>query len=766
MFFIALEYRMDYDPREIAMLRQFIVEEEMKEAAMKPRKQRKSRKKEMEGGFLGSLAGLAARAATAASRAIPSATRVVAPAASRSSAIVPYSAARASASASRFTPAAARATIPTATTASRFGSLGSRLGLLGNVAGIALPIGLSIHQAVDYEKQKTLTAAQQAAFEAEQGRVNATALAEQQRQINAEVSYLQEQQRLARGEASALEEARLREARAFEDAQRQAAAEMVRQQQLEQQYQAQAETQYQDLLRQQQQQIEAQVRAQIAAFARASAAPAPAAPLPTRPPTTLPTPSRPPNAPASFAPAPPPTRQLTARERLRGMGMVGYGMVGAGNAWTDALKEWNAAQDFAGELYAIPRKGSEQMAEVREVLAANKKGPQKKKSDLDQKKKTDIVPETEDYLVLTQKEFINYLITNTTIDSEIRYKSFWENHQKDPEGPYRFPKHPDLYYNNPTFFQDLQKERKEREAKRGLPEVKSDASKAIKEYTDFLQEQIRNSSGKTMKGLSGDMTKAEIAELEEMEKELKEAGRALGKSPSQPEIKAFNAKQQRNLKAFKSKVSKRITDDYIKKDKLKKASDAAKGIVEKAPEIRETMFSSEDTMDLMNRLSGFTRKGPSVPAAKLDEMKRNASKAVDFIDEKDWRASFGYIDEREKPVGSRSMNQVTQLDPNISAQRGFSWLDDKYGSIYRTAVKKLRDVAEGRAKPINELTQKEYKEYTRLPFDDVKQMNQFFTDVLYADSVLYAMLQFNANKKKAPSTQSAFRDFKDWNKKN
>jgi hypothetical protein len=279
---------------------------------------------EMEGGFLGALvSGLAraipavARSATSAvSRAVPSLSRVGSTA-SRSTAIVPYSASRASAS-------LARASAPSLTsrlaTASRgFASRVPSASTLGNIAGIGLPIGLSVYQAVDYEKQKGLAEQQARQMQAETDK----ALAEQQRQVDAEVAFLNEQRRLAELEASALKEARDREASEWERMLAEQEAEQRRQAELEAQYQAEAQRQYEEMLMLQQQQIEEQIRRQLEGlFAPRPSAPAPSQPAPRPSQPSAPAPSQPsrPSQPSAPAPAPPssgatPPAGMTAKER-------------------------------------------------------------------------------------------------------------------------------------------------------------------------------------------------------------------------------------------------------------------------------------------------------------------------------------------------------------------------------------------------------------------------------------------------------------------
>ena len=131
---------------------------------------------------------------------------------------------------------------------------------------------------------------------------------------------------------------------------------------------------------------------------------------------------------------------------------------------------------------------------------------------------------------------------------------------------------------------------------------------------------------------------------------------------------------------------------------------------------------------------------------------------------RDWREKLQYFDERRLPLASRRhLNIITHLDPNIDKERGFEWLNDKYGKIYQTAVAKLQQIADGTVPSIDKMTPKQYKEFSKLPFNNAKEMNQFFIDVFFADQPVYHYLQYNSTRKKAPSYISAYRDFSEWN---
>lgn len=375
---------MPYDPNEVALLRQLIVEEQKK--SKKPRRGKgkcgKTRDDcecsddELEGGFIGALVGAVARAAvptlarvaTTASRGVSSVASRILPSASRSTAIVPYSAARAAANLSR--AAAPSLASRVASTAARTASR------VGNVASVGLPIGLSIYQAVDYEKQKKIAEGQAA----EADRLNRQALSENQRAVNAEVEYLKEQQRLVELDAKALEEERVRREDEYQRILADQEKERLRQAELERQYQAEAERQYQEMLAYNQRVIEEQIRQQMAAMRPSYSTPS-VPTQPTRPsaPTTQPfVPSQPTQPVAN--PVVDPTAGMTARQRAiylsqqrsqqRGRGK----MVGEGNAWIEALKDWNGAELHRGQMWCLPKKGSKQAKEVKKVMDKIKKG--------------------------------------------------------------------------------------------------------------------------------------------------------------------------------------------------------------------------------------------------------------------------------------------------------------------------------------------------------------------------------------------------------
>ena len=283
---------------------------------------------EMEGGFLGALASLGARlipslargASSAASRAASSAaSRAATAAASRSTALVPYNAATAARNAAAASRAATSASTAasSAARASMLSRLGTAASRFGTAASIGLPIGLSVYQAVDYEKGKEAQAQADALAE----RQAQEALALQTAQTTAELDRLSAEQKKAEAEYNALMEQRSRDAKEFEAAMRD--IELERQRQAE----ADEETARQVALFQEQQKKAmedaiARQAAQMAAYYANKFGPT----LPTQPsrqPTTPVTPARPP---PSTAPAPSMDESgLTARQRAALRQLRGYG---------------------------------------------------------------------------------------------------------------------------------------------------------------------------------------------------------------------------------------------------------------------------------------------------------------------------------------------------------------------------------------------------------------------------------------------------------
>jgi len=110
----------------------------------------------------------------------------------------------------------------------------------------------------------------------------------------------------------------------------------------------------------------------------------------------------------------------------------------------------------------------------------------------------------------------------------------------------------------------------------------------------------------------------------------------------------------------------------------------------------------------------------------------------------------------------QGVSEVSKLRPE-EIPYGFKWLKEKYGNLYHTAQEKANYInKEGRPS----FTDKEFKKFIHLDFDDTNQMKDFFKDILMADTQLYFLLSINANKSKAPSYTSSFREFEKWKKGN
>jgi hypothetical protein len=404
---------MPYDPNEVAILRQMIVEEQRK--MTKPRRGKgkvgacgKSRKQgcecsddEMEGGSLAALAGAFIRAvapavsrvATTASRGISSiASRVLPAARTTSTALVKYNPAQAAVN-------AARASAPSmvsraASLASRGISNAARAAVKpSNLLSVGLPAGLAIYQGVDYEKQKAIAEGQAA----EADRMNQMALADNQRQVDAEVEYLKEQQRLVDLDAKALQDENARREDEYQKAMAQQEQDRLRQVELERQYQAEADRQYQEMLLYNQQQIEKQIREQLAAMRPTYSAPITPSQPSYVPPSTATQPYVPPSQPSQPVanPITDPTAGMTAKQRAIYLSQQKKGrgkkveFVGEGNAWIEALKDWNSASLHRDEMWCLPKKGSDASKEVREAMEHIKSGrkppiiaPKPKKPDV------------------------------------------------------------------------------------------------------------------------------------------------------------------------------------------------------------------------------------------------------------------------------------------------------------------------------------------------------------------------------------------------
>jgi len=279
----------------------------------------------------------------------------------------------------------------------------------------------------------------------------------------------------------------------------------------------------------------------------------------------------------------------------------------------------------------------------------------------------------------------------------------------------------------------------------------------ITAYTEALKESIRNDSGFRVKKMLYNLTKAENEEMTEMEKQMREKSKSI---KTQDEIKAFNKEQAKLLSAFKDRVNKRARAEEETLRKLKKASDDAKGIKPKPIEVSGgSMMSSEDTMKL---LSGFyNRSKPAPPPAKVAEMVKEAEKAVDFVDKPDWRKDAKYEDPviNKDGVIQNAHNVNTQLPSDYKPDDGWDWLASKYGKLYDTAVEKVKEITR-KGRPT--WSDKEYKKFVMLPFENSAQMKDFFRDVLLADPILYHHLHLNAHSTKAPATTNGLREFKKW----
>lgn len=274
---------------------------------------------------------------------------------------------------------------------------------------------------------------------------------------------------------------------------------------------------------------------------------------------------------------------------------------------------------------------------------------------------------------------------------------------------------------------------------------------AITAYKNALEEQERNSSGMRIGRLNFALTKAENEEMKQLEMQMKEKARSV---KTQDEIRAFNKEQSKVLDKFKDRVKKRHNDEEDNLRKLKKASDEAKGIKPKPIEISEGKSFSFGTGDSTDILSGFYNRSKPAPApAKIAEKEKE--------DKPDWRKAAGYEDPVVDKYGviQNAFNVNSQLPSDYKPDDGWDWLASKYGKLYDLAVEKTKEVVrKGRAS----WTDKEFKNYIRLPFDDATQMKDFFRDVLLADPIIYNFLHINAFSTKAPATTNALREFKKW----
>jgi len=272
---------------------------------------------------------------------------------------------------------------------------------------------------------------------------------------------------------------------------------------------------------------------------------------------------------------------------------------------------------------------------------------------------------------------------------------------------------------------------------------------AITAYSEALKESIRNSSGMSLARMDFSLTKAENEEMKQLEMQMKEKARSV---KTQDEIKAFNREQKRILENFKDKVKKRHRAEEEMLRELKKASDEAKGIKPKPIEVSQGKSFTFGTGDSTDILKGFYNR--SKPAPSPVEMKKEAMGP-------DWRKDAGYEDPILNKYGviQNAGNVNTQLPSDYKPDDGWDWLASKYGKLYDTAVDKVKEITR-KGRP--NWSDKEYKAFVRLPFDNADQMKEFFRDVLLADPILYNHLHLNAHSTKAPATTNGLREFKKW----
>jgi len=370
---------MSYDPREVALLRQMIVKEQQ---SMKKRRGKGKVQHEMEGGNLVALATTFARSvipaiskvASTASRAVRS---VVAP--RTSTAIVRYNPAQAQAN-------LARASAPSF--ASRASALATRaksytpsLSTLGNVASIGLPVGFTAYQAIDGEKQKKIAEGQAQEME----RQNALAVADNKRQVDAEIEFLKQQQKLVEAEDAELQKENKRRQDEYDKAMAIIEEDRLKQAELDKKYQEEMDRQYQEMLVYNQQIIEAQIRLAMDAYRPSYHAPSKQPPI-VVPPSTSTQPYAPSTPSESTTnpvvdPTVDPTAGMSAKQRaiyyaqLKKQGRGRHvDFQEGGNAWIDALKDWNNAELHRGQMWCLPKKGSKQINQVKKVMEKIKKG--------------------------------------------------------------------------------------------------------------------------------------------------------------------------------------------------------------------------------------------------------------------------------------------------------------------------------------------------------------------------------------------------------
>ena len=359
-------------------------------------------------------------------------------------------------------------------------------------------------------------------------------------------------------------------------------------------------------------------------------------------------------------------------------------------------------------------------------------------------------------------EFYDFMADHNGISNKEEAYKFLPDYMKWYNDLFGKPK-PKEEVKNTVVAQDddkvLDKDGKFLYTKSTLAKLESDIETAQKEYMDYFKEKSELESNKTTKSLKlyGNLTKKEAEELGEIEKLV--IGKRILKTD--PIAKEYNKKTKDFEKRVKPTMQersdklrnlKRTRDDLVEKKLL------LTGAVKAEDKNVGKIFSIEDSMDLLNR---FARKGS--PKEGVKKMVENVSKAVDINPdeiEEDWRAKAGYKDTQWKDGFAISdFNRNSQLPREFNKEQGYRWLKETYGSLYDQAIEKTKHIVDvGRPS----MTDKEFKNYIRLPFENTEQMKNFFRDVILADPIIYNILHINAHSTKAPSTTNALRDFKKW----
>ena len=296
-----------------------------------------------------------------------------------------------------------------------------------------------------------------------------------------------------------------------------------------------------------------------------------------------------------------------------------------------------------------------------------------------------------------------------------------------------------------------------RSAMKKLDDDIAEADKNLKEHFKEKQENETTVTTKKLK-MYGNLTKDEKAELDEIENLVK--GKRITKTDpiGKEYTKKLNAFEKRVMESMLKRSGifyrlKKVRDDLIEQKEL--IDDVIKGTVEQKPESRLTVMSDEQTSRIFNAYKDMTSPvKKEVP--KAAEIKPKAAE-----DKKsDWRADAGYTDtDWSRGYGYSPRNRNSQLPQGNVADEGWDWLASKYGKLYDIATDKAKEISR-KGRP--EWTDKEYKAFIRLPFNNTEQMKEFFRDVLLADPILYDRLNINANRSKAPSVTAAVREFLKW----